>query len=221
MIRLHNVSRIVPETSRIVPGTTNSSWIVRAETVESHHRADDIIAKAERQAARLRGDAAEEAARAREAACREGLEEGKAAALALIAEVSSALDSQAVAREAEISRLAFAVAHRILGEFPEEERLVRAVTTALDEQRGAMGLRLRLSPKMESVLRPVLDQRDDVPPVTIEVDEGASADTCTMIHPRGRIAVGPLDQLQAFRAAAGAERDSTRASWLESGRQTT
>jgi flagellar biosynthesis/type III secretory pathway protein FliH len=150
----------------------------------------------------MRKDVADEIVREREAARQEALREGKAAAMALITEVSTAIEAQIAARETELPRLAFAIAERILGEFPREERLVRAVKAALDEHRGTEGLRLRLSPLMEPMLRAALDEiSTTIPRVIVEVDESASPDACTMIHPRGRIAVGPFDQLKSIRTA--------------------
>lgn len=186
---------------RIGPDPSSSPWIVRAESVEAHRQAHDIVALARSEAAQLREQAIADAERVREAARAEGLRDGAAAAAALVAEVSAAVDEDAAARKADIGRLAFRIAHRILGEFEESDRLIRAVMTALNDHHGAAGLRLRVSPQMEPVLRAALDQAGAGTQVTIDVNEGASSDSCTMIHPRGRIEVGPLDQLQALRAA--------------------
>jgi flagellar biosynthesis/type III secretory pathway protein FliH len=102
------------------------------------------------------------------------------------------------AREAELGTLAFAIAHRILGEFSEEDCLIRAVQTALDEHRNATGLRLRASAEIEATLRTAVAESGASASVTIEVDEMAPAGTCTLINPRGRIAIGPIDQLLAL-----------------------
>jgi flagellar biosynthesis/type III secretory pathway protein FliH len=186
----------------VVEEATDSPWIVRAELVDAHSRAEDIIAEAEGEAARLRAEAAAEAERAREAAEETGLREGAAAAAALIAEVSAGVEATAAAWEADISRLAFAIAHRIIGEFAEDERMILAVRTALVEYRDTAGLRLRVSAQMEPVLRAALAQSGAGLRVDIEVDEDAWSGACTLIHPRGRVAVGPFDQLQALRDAA-------------------
>lgn len=190
---------------RIVPEPINSPWIVRAKMVDAHGRANDIVARAESRAEELRAEAVAQAGRVCEAARQEGLREGAKAAAALIAEVSAGLEAHAAAREADASRLALAIARRILGEFEENERIIRAVKTALDEQRGTKGLRLRVSPLMQPVLRAALDEHGSDPWVALEVDERASSDACTMIHPRGRIAIGPLDQLQTLDAAVERE----------------
>jgi flagellar biosynthesis/type III secretory pathway protein FliH len=175
-----------------------SPWVVRGDLVDARQQADAVLSAARAGAARLSAEAADEADRVLEEARQEGLRDGAAAAAALIAKVSVDLEFYLKAREAELGTLAFAIAHRILGALPEEERLARAVRTALDEHRSASGLRLRTSPQMETVLRTVLEETEAGASVTIEVDDTALPGECTLIHPRGRIAVGPIDQLLAL-----------------------
>jgi flagellar biosynthesis/type III secretory pathway protein FliH len=176
-----------------------SPWIVRHEMIDAQKQADDVLSAAAVAADQLRAEAVAEADRLREAARQEGLRDGAAATAALVAEVSAGLEVYRAAREAELGTLAFAIAHRILGAFPEEDCLIRAVRTALDDYRNTTALRLRTSAEMASVLRTALGEAVGFS-ITIEVDQMASPGSCTLIHPRGRIAVGPLDQLLALLA---------------------
>ncbi|WP_036049723.1 type III secretion system stator protein SctL [Bradyrhizobium sp. Tv2a-2] len=185
----------------IVADLPISPWIVRSETIEAQKQAYDVLSAAQASAARLHAEAAAQADELRKSARQDGLRDGATAAAALVAEFSSSLEIYRAAREAELSTLAFAIAHRILGAFSEEDRLIRAVRTALDEHRNTTGLRLRASPEMASALRTALDGARAAPSITIEPDETASPGSCTLIHPRGRIAVGPVDQLLALFAA--------------------
>jgi flagellar biosynthesis/type III secretory pathway protein FliH len=178
-----------------------SPWIARGEVIDAQRRAEDIIVAAKAYAERLRADAVRQADALREAARFQGLRDGVSAAAALIAEISSNLEVYRTEREAELSTLAFAIAHRILGAFAEEDRLIRAVRTALDEHRNTAGLRLRASAEIEPVLRTALLEAGGSASVTIDVDETAPSGTCTLVHPRGRIAIGPIDQLLALFAA--------------------
>lgn len=193
-----------PPNASVAGDLPTSPWVIRGVLVNALQQADAVLAAAEARAARLCAEAADQAEKLLEGARQEGLRDGAAEAAALIAEVSADLDIYRQAREAELGTLAFAIAHRILGALPEEERLARAVRTALDEHRNASGLRLRTSPHMEAVLRTVIEEAGVGASVTIEVDDTALPGECTLIHPRGRIAVGPIDQLLALLSAASA-----------------
>jgi flagellar biosynthesis/type III secretory pathway protein FliH len=178
-----------------------SPWIVRGEVIDARRQAEDILAAAKASAGQMRADADARADALREAARLQGLSDGMSEAAALVAGLCSDLETYRSARETELSALAFAIAHRILGAFAEEDRLIRAVQTALEEHRNVTGLRLRASVEIEPVLRTMLTEAGDSAYVTIDVDETAPSGTCTLVHPRGRIAVGPIDQLRALFAA--------------------
>jgi flagellar biosynthesis/type III secretory pathway protein FliH len=178
-----------------------SPWIVRREIIDVKNHAEQLLSEAKIAADRVLAQATAQAAGLRKASERQGLREGIATAAALIAKVSADLEAYRTAREAEIGTLAFAIAHRILGTFPEDDRLLRAVQTALDDHRNTTGLRLRASPEIASMLRTFLEGEAGAS-VAVEVDETAPPSSCSLIHPRGRIAIGPIDQLLAMLASA-------------------
>ncbi|MCQ8239617.1 type III secretion system stator protein SctL [Rhizosaccharibacter radicis] len=185
------------------PALPGSPWIVRGETLDAQRDATRIRGQARQDAERLLVDASRAAQRLRDEAGRQGLEAGEAAAARLLADAADAATRFRQDAEAELVPLAFAIAHRILGSFPEEERLLRAVRTALDEHRNVSGLRLRASPTTATALRNALAAEGRADAVLIEIDDDVAPGGCTLVHPRGRAAIGPLDQLRSLFAAGG------------------
>lgn len=182
-----------------------SPWIVRGETLEATRDAERIRAQARRDAERLLADAAHGARLLGEEARRQGMDRGAQEAGRLLADAAEAVLAFRRDAETELVPLAFAIAHRILGAFPEEERLLRAVDAALDEHRHASGLRLRVGAAAAAALQAALGAGGRGGSVMVEIDENAAPDGCTLIHPRGRAAVGPIEQLRALFATSGAE----------------
>jgi flagellar biosynthesis/type III secretory pathway protein FliH len=176
----------------------SSPWIIRGEILEALRDGEAIRAAAAAEAVQLRRAAEADAARLREQARQEGRAAGEAAGAALLANAAAAIDTFRRDAEAELLPLAFAVAHRILGAFPEDERLLRAARTALDEHRGVSGLRLRAAPATAEALRAGLRQDGREGAVSVDADGEMEPGRCTLVHPRGRAAVGPLDQLRAL-----------------------
>ncbi len=182
-----------------------SPWIVRGEVLEALEQADEIRAAASATAKALRACAVSEAEAIRLAARQEGLRQGAAAAATLLADAANAADTFQKARERELVPLAFAIAHRILGVFPEDDRMRRAVTTALEEYAGTSGLRLRADPDTAALLRGSLGVAARPETVVFEVDDQAPSGRCTLLHSRGQVAIGPADQLRTlFQAIPGA-----------------
>jgi len=187
------------------PALPASPWIVRGNTLEALRDADAIRSRARQDAERLLRDAARTAAAIRDEARRQAIADGQAEAARLLTDVVEAVQNFQREAEAELVPLAFAIAHRILGAFPEDERLMLAASTALDEHRGVSGLRLRAAPATAAALRGALSQDGHAGLVTVDVDEGMAPGGCTLVHPRGRAAVGPLEQLRLLFAATGSE----------------
>ncbi len=179
-----------------------SPWIVRGEILDALREADEIRNAAEAEAEAIRARGASDATAIRDAARQDGLRDGAIRAARLLVEAEAAAAAFRAAGERELVPLAFAIAHRILGAFPEEECLVRAVTTALEEHHGTAGLRLRADPPTASLLRAALRQAGRADAVLVDVDEEATPGTCTLVHPRGRAAIGPLDQLRTLLGTA-------------------
>ena len=185
-----------------------SPWIVRGEILDAIRDADEIRSAARAEAEAIRAQAASDAIAIGEAARQDGLRDGAIGAARLLAEVEAAAAAFRATGERELVPLAFAIAHRILGAFPEEECLVRAVSTALEEHHGTSGLRLRTDPQAASLLRAALRQAGRADAVLVDVDDEAAPGTCTLVHPRGRAAIGPLDQLRTLFGAALPEGDA-------------
>lgn len=175
-----------------------SPWIVRGEILDALSQADRIRADAAAAADALRARAEAEVAAIRSAAHQEGLHQGAAAAASLLADAAAAAAAFNKAREGELVPLAFAIAHRILGVFPEQDRVTRAVMTALDEHRGTSGLRLRANPHTAAFLRVSLEDAGQLDAILVETDDQAPPGRCTLVHPRGRVAIGPVDQLRTL-----------------------
>ena len=180
-----------------------SPWIVRGESVAALRDAERIRTQARQDAERLLVDAARTAQRLGDEARRQGAAQGAAEAAQLLADTADAVRDFRRDAETELVPLAFAIAHRILGAFPEEERLVQAVDTALQEHRTVSGLRLRAGPAAAAALRAALGAAERGKAVMVEVDEEAAPGHCTLVHPRGRAAIGPLDQLRILFDANG------------------
>lgn len=179
-----------------------SPWIVRGEILDALRQADEIRTAAAAEAEAMRARGASDAAGIRDAARQDGLRDGAVRAAHLLAEAEAAAAAFRENGERELVPLAFAIAHRILGAFPEEDRLVRAVATALEEHHGTSGLRLRADPPTASLLRAALRQNGRANAVLVDVDDEAAPGTCTLVHPRGRAAIGPLDQLRTLLVGA-------------------
>jgi type III secretion system HrpE/YscL family protein len=195
----------LPNAHHIIADLPFSPWIVRGRLVEAQKQADEVLLTAKAHADRIRAEAAAQADDLLKQAWQEGLREGAVTAASLIAEVAAGVEHYRKAREDELRTLAFAIAHRILGAFPEDDLLIRTVRTALDEHRNTMGLRLRAGPAVAPLLRMSLSENDVGVSVTVEEDHTVPPGSCSLIHPRGRIAIGPLEQLLALLRASSLE----------------
>lgn len=178
----------------------SSPWVVRSERLSAIEEGEAILTAARAQAESLREAATRDAASLHRQAQDAGLAEGAREAAALVGAAQAAIAVQREADAAEMLPLAFAIAHRILGAFDEDDRLHRAARAALDEHHNLAGLRLRVAPAAADVLRAAL-RAEGLTTVAVDADDGVGRDGCTLVHPRGRAAVGPIDQLREIMAS--------------------
>lgn len=175
-----------------------SPFVLRREAVRSRDEARDIVQEARDQADMILHEAHQQAEQDRVQGHAEGVRDGRAEAARLLAEAAATVDLFYEARERELTDLAFAIAYRIIGEFPANEQLARIAETAIAEHRGGVKLQLRVDPVSAPVLRRAVAQFDHEGRVAIEADENAPAGSCTLVHARGRSAIGLLDQFRAM-----------------------
>lgn len=181
-----------------------SPLVIRADILRARADAAALLAEARAEAARLRAEAEADAEAARASGREDGRRAGEAEAARLVAAASEAADAFLAAREAELGTLALAVAHRLIGALPPEERLFRLVQTALAEHRAELRLALRVPPGDAAGLRAALAEVDPDGRVTVEEDPAAAPGSCVLAHARGRTAIGLLDQFRALLAGVEA-----------------
>lgn len=159
-----------------------------------------------RDAAAIRDQAQQEAAAERERERRhgyaDGLREAAAAAAQLVRNAEAAVEDYWSRREQELAALALAIAHRIVSGLPPDDLLAGVARTAIAEHRQDTSLTLRAAPDAAAVLRRCL--ADDTATARVEVQADASLPPggCVLSHPRGRTAIGLLDQFRAMLATA-------------------
>jgi flagellar biosynthesis/type III secretory pathway protein FliH len=185
------------------PLPPGSPYVLRGDTLRA--RAD---AAAIREAALADADAvrarAEAEARARaESLLGEARARAMSESAALLARAAGDADALLRAREEELTALAFALAHRLVNDLPRDTRTLRLVWTALAEHRDVSRLVLRAPPATAASLRAGLcggdgDARGRACPVEVVDDATLGADECVLVHPKGRTALGPLQQFRAL-----------------------
>ena len=128
---------------------------ITREAHEASLEAKDILAKAQEQAAQLLEDAQQE----KDALFEESSEQGYAAGLDkwndALAEAWSRRDAFLLRNEAELVRLAVAIAEKVVRRSVEADSdvVVQAVTEALKSVRGEKRITIKVNPSEEDVLR--------------------------------------------------------------------
>jgi flagellar biosynthesis/type III secretory pathway protein FliH len=146
-------------------------------------------------------------AAAREAGHAQGLSEGRAEAAAACArrllELEQAAREHQQQRDQDVARLALAVVHKLLGEWPEPARLAAAAANAAAGLAPARVLRVRLHPERLEATRaqasvataPWLQQAEWVADATL------AHDACRLETEFGAVDAGPTEQLARLAAA--------------------
>jgi len=177
---------------------------VTAEVLRAE-RAEALIADYEG-IAEMRAEAKAQLAAARETCeierARSSLEGQRAGALEaarLLDEAQEAVRVLIDSLEGEIALLAVAIAERILGEFDEQELVLRAAKHAIDDLRDDDAATLYIAPRYVGPLRERLarDLRDAG--LTIEPEPAMDDDACVISTARGTIDAGLSVQLEVIR----------------------
>ncbi len=173
----------------------DSPFVVRAAVTLAREDAGAIRAAALREAAQLRRQAGADA----EAIRRTALGNAAREAATLLADAAAAADAFLRAGEAELTGLAFALAHRLVSDLPHTTRTVALVRTALAEHRDLSRLTLRAPPAVAAALRTALAEAPGAPNrVEVHSDPALRPDECLLVGPQGRTALGPLQQFRAL-----------------------
>ena len=171
--------------------------LIKAEVHQCIVSAERLLVEAEAEGRRA-ADAA--AARGREA----GEDEGRRAAAALMAETLAAAHAYVEDVQGRLAGIVLGVVRRILGEFDDEELVLRQVRQLVREAEGESRVRLRVSPSRLPVVRDgarALQAEFGVELIDVLADADIEDDGCRMETPRGFVNTGIAAQLEALRVA--------------------
>lgn len=172
-----------------------SPFVVRASVMRAREDAGAIRTAALREAAQLRMQAGADAEAIRRTARSGAARE----AASLLADAATAADGFLRAQEAELTELAFALAHRLVADLPQTTRTVALVRTALAEHRDLSRLTLRAPHAVATALRTALAATPGAANrVEVQNDPALGPDECLLVGPQGRTALGPLQQFRAL-----------------------
>lgn len=180
------------------PSLPHSPLILRREDMRVRDQAGLIVQRAEQHAQEIRRQAEHDAIEQRRLGYEDGVRDGRTETGRLLAEAAATVDMFYADREEELTELAFAIAHRLIGELPPREQIRRLAQAAVAEHRGGVRLKIRVSPHNAEDLRAAVGAFDTEGRVEVEVDDNAVPGTCTLVHPRGRASIGLLDQFRAL-----------------------
>lgn len=175
-----------------------SPLIIRREVMRARESVHGMYARAAHEAELMRQEARRVSLHDRKLGYEEGIQEGREDAAKLLAETSAMVDQFYAEREQEITKLAFAIAHRIIDMLPPDEQVARVAQAAIAEHRNAAKLWVRVSPADAPALRALMQEYDTEGRVEIQADETAAPGSCVLVHPRGRSSVGVLGQFLAM-----------------------
>ena len=171
--------------------------LVKADVHQCIVAAEDALAEAEAEGRRA-VDAA--ATRGREA----GEAEGRRAAAALMAETVAAAHGYLQDVQGRLADIVLGAVRRVLGEFDDEELVLRLVRQLVREAEGESRVRLRVSPSRLAAVRDgarALQAEFGVELIDVLADVDVEADGCRVETPRGFVNTGIGAQLDALRAA--------------------
>ncbi len=181
-----------------VDGTVipTSEWVCLQE-------AERILDQANAELARARSDARQ----IREAARRQGYDDGCATARRELATEMAALVRRRHAMlgnvERQVSDLALAVVERVAPALGADAVVPALVARAIDAARGELVVRVRVHPDGRDAARAALDSHvpDGDVPVAVAGDDSLDAYTCVLETAAGTVRAGWDNQLEAIRAA--------------------
>jgi type III secretion protein L len=195
--------RLDPDRPRLDPARTILTPAEYALAVDNA----GIRAAAEADAAQVREEAREAFAAEKRRGYEQGLAEGQAEiAERMIALVTRSVDYLASA-EGAVARTVLVCLRKILGEFPEEDLVLRAARAALGLVRDESRVRLCVRPEVEADLRErvgeLLSGRGAVGAVEIVSDPSMARGGCRLETELGVVDASIEQQFRALEAAIG------------------
>lgn len=173
--------------------------VLRAERAEvlisDYERIDQMKAEAEHLLATAREVSEVERAKS----SLDGQRAGALEAARLLGEAQEAVRVLIDSLEGEISLLAVSIAERILGEFDEQELMLRAAKHAIADLRDDDAATLYIAPRYVGALRERLARELCGAGLTIEPALAMDDDACVISTARGTIDAGLRSQLEVVR----------------------
>jgi type III secretion protein L len=163
--------------------------------IDDYARIGEMKAEAERQLAAAREACEIERAKG----CLEGQRAGALEAARRLDEAEEAVRILIDSLEGEIALLAVSIAERILGEFDEQELILRAARQAIADLRDDDAATLYIAPRYVGPLRERLARDRAGPDVAIEPQSTMADTACVIRTARGTIDAGLTSQLEVIR----------------------
>lgn len=181
--------------------------VLSAEELPHFDEARALVGELTDRLRRTQETQAQVLADARQAGHAQGLAEGRAEASAACAQRLLALEASAHAqtqqREQDVARLAIAVVHKLLGDWPEPARLAAAAAHAAASLSPARVLRVRVHPDHLAAAREQSTHSNATWLQQAEwlADPTLASDACRIETAHGAVDVGPAEQLARLAAA--------------------
>lgn len=196
--------QITPDATKLNPAmrvlkAADYACAVEAETAlgDAKHRADEILSDARRKYE-------EEKTRGRD----EGVSEAQGEVAAQIFQVVSRSVDYLAGAEAEVARVVLTCLRKILGEFSEEELVIREARTALQVIRNEPRVTLRVSTEVETKVRErvgeILSGNGEVNFLEVTGDDRIGRGGCRLESEAGVVDASIEQQLQALEDALNA-----------------
>ncbi|MGI4793814.1 MAG: FliH/SctL family protein [Janthinobacterium lividum] len=161
--------------------------VIPRQSLEAIRDATEIVAVAKQQAAH-----------ARHRAFQEGFAEGLKAAREQLNGIDRAIEAYWSEREQELITVALALAYRVVGEMPQNERLAGQVRTALAAHRADSALALRADPETATALQSLLGEAASAGSITVQSDPLLTSGNILLAHSQGQTEIGLVQQFRAF-----------------------
>lgn len=149
-----------------------------------HERQDQALAQARTQAA-IEGR-------------RVGVEEGRAAFAAAIADLTDQAQADAERRDADIAALALAALRQMIGGLPDEALMAGVARRAVEAQGSRGPVVVELSPTMLPYVERAFADRPSTVEVTLRAEDGLADDQCRLTAPDGRVVADVGVQIASF-----------------------
>jgi type III secretion protein L len=202
--------QLIPGRFGIKPGRK----VVKAEDYQVFLEAQGLIQAAEAEAARIRDDARVAYAREKARGYEDGQKEATKEMASAIFETMYSVDEYCVAVEAAMVQLVADAVRKVIGEFSEEELVVRVVRNALGLVRNQARVSLLVAPSQADTVRAQLDRLlaglPGISFVDVVPDGRLKPASCVVRSEMGIIEASVEDQLAALEASLKAHQGRGR-----------